>query len=81
MTIEEETFDAIHLLQTSYPFRYGNLNKELQNGSYVGRYEYPNISGVSYELMVISSGRYQSIGNGGNGEGRGNSNGCVNQQN
>ena len=81
MTIEEEKFGAIHLLQTSYPFRYGNLNKELQNGLYVGRYEYPNISEGAYELMVSRSGRYQSIGNGGNGEERGNSNGRVNQQN
>ena len=31
--------------------------------------------------MVIRSVRYQSIGNGGNGGGRGKSNGCGNQQN
>ena len=36
-TSKEEKFGAIRLLQTSYPARYGNLNKELKNGSYVGR--------------------------------------------
>ena len=49
--IEEEKFSAIHLLQTSDPVRYGNLNKELYNGSYVGRDKCPTTSGGAYELM------------------------------
>ena len=65
----------------SYPVRYGNLNKELQNRSYVGRGKYPTNSGGSYKMMVRRSGRYQSIGNGGNGGGRGNSYGRGNQHN
>ena len=69
------------MLQTSDPVQFGNLNKELQNGSYVGRDEYPITSVGDYELMVHRSVRYQSIVNGGNGGGRGNSNGRVNQQN
>ena len=78
-TREEGKFSAIHLLQTSDPVRYDNLNKELQNGSYVGRGKYLTTSEGDYELMVCRSGRYYSIGNGGNGVGKGNSNGCGNQ--
>ena len=37
MTSEEGKFSAIHLLHMSYPVRYGKLNKELQNGPYMGR--------------------------------------------
>ena len=70
MTSKKDKFSAIHLLQTSYPVRYGNLNKELQNGSYVGMYKYLTNSGGYYELIVFRSGRYHSIGNGGNGGGR-----------
>ena len=81
MTSEEEKFSAIHLLQTSDTVRYRNLNKELQNGSYVGKDNYPTTSRGAYELMVRRSEVYQSIGNGGNGGGRGNSNVCGNQQN
>ena len=55
------------MLQTSDLFRYRDINRELQNGSYVGRGKYPTTSGGAYELMVSRSGRYQSIGNGGNG--------------
>ena len=47
----------------------------------MGRDKYPTTSGGAYELMVFSSGRYQSIGDVGNGGGRGNSNGRGNQQN
>ena len=54
------------MLQTSYPFRYGNLNKELQNGSFLGRDKYPTTYGGGYELLVLKSGRYQSNENGGN---------------
>ena len=60
-------------------FKYGNLNKELHNGSYVVRDEYPTTYGGAYELMVHKPGRYQSIGNGGNGGGSRNSNGCENK--
>ena len=56
----------IHLLYKSDPVIYRNLNKELQNGSYVGRDEYPTSSGGAYELMVCRSVIYQYIGNGGN---------------
>ena len=81
MTGKEDEFSAIHLLQTSDPVIYGNLNKELQNGSYVGRGKYTNNSGGAYELMIRRSGRYQSIVNDGNGGGSVNSNGRGNQQN
>ena len=70
MISEEEKFSVIHLLQTSDSTRYGNLNKDIQNGSYVGRDEYPITSVGDYELMVHRSVRYQSIVNGGNGGGR-----------
>ena len=80
-TSEEEKFSAINLLQTSDLVRYGNLNKELQNGSYVGRKKYLTTSIGSYKLMVCRPVRYQSIGNGGNRGGRGNQNGHGNQQN
>ena len=69
-TREEEKFSAIHLLQTLDLVRHGNLNEELQNESYVGREKYPTTFGVSYELMVRRSGRYQSIENSGNVGGR-----------
>ena len=71
-TSGEEKFSAIHLLHTSDLVRYGNINKGIQNGSYVGREKYPNNSAEAYELIVRRSGIYQSIGNGGNGRGRGN---------
>ena len=71
----------INLLQKSDPVRYRNINKELQNVSYVIRDEYPTTSGGDYEFMVLRSGRYQSIGNGGNGGGRGNSYVRGNQHN
>ena len=71
-TSEEEKFSAIHLLQTSDLVKYGNLNKELQNGSYLGREKYTTTSEGAYKLMVCRSGRYQSIVNSGNGGGRGN---------
>ena len=45
-TSEEEKFSVIHLLQTSDLVRYGNLNKGLHNGSYMGRDEYPTTSGA-----------------------------------
>ena len=45
------------------------------------RDKYSTTYGGFYELMVCRSDRYQSIGNGGNGVGRGNSNGLGNQQN
>ena len=61
--------------------RYGNINKELQNGSYVGRDKYPNTSVGSYEFMIRRSVRYQSIRNGGNIGVRGNSNFRGNQYN
>ena len=32
MKREEDKSRAIYLLQTSYPVKYGNLNKEVQNG-------------------------------------------------
>ena len=51
-TGEEDKFSAIYLLQTSDPVRYGNVNKEIQNGSYVGRDEYLTTSGGAYELIV-----------------------------
>ena len=60
-TSEEEKFSAINLLQTSDLVRYGNLNKELQNGSYLGRYKCKTNSGGAYELMSHRSGRYKSI--------------------
>ena len=47
----------------------------------MGWEKYPTNSGGDYELMVCRSGRYQSILNGGNGGGKGNPNGRVNQQN
>ena len=47
----------------------------------MGREKYPTTSGRAYELTVLRPGRYQSIGNSGNGGGRVISNGCVNQQN
>ena len=78
---EEYKFSAIHLIQTSDPVKYRNINKELHNGSYVGRDKYLTTSGGAYELIFLRSGRYQSIGNSGNVGGRGNSNGRVNQQN
>ena len=40
---DEKKFSMIHLVQTPDPVRYGNLNKELQHGSYVkkgGKYNY-----------------------------------------
>ena len=80
-TNEEDKLCVIHMLQTSDPVRYGNLNKKLQNGSYAGRGKYQNTSGGDYELMVHRSGIYQPIDNGGNGGGRGHSNGRGNQQN
>ena len=45
----------------------------------MGRYEYTTTSGGVYELMVLRSGIYQSIGNGGNGGERVNSNVHGNQ--
>ena len=51
-TGEEDKFSAIYLLQTSDPVRYGNVNKEIQNGSYVGRDEYLTTYGGVYELIV-----------------------------
>ena len=36
-TNEDDKFSVIYLLQTAYPVIYGNLNKELQNGSYARR--------------------------------------------
>ena len=59
MKSEEDKFSAIHLLHTSYLFRYGNLNKELHNGSYVGRDKYPDNSGGAHELMFYRPGKYQ----------------------
>ena len=58
-----------------------NINKEIQNESYVGRNKYTNTSGGAYDLMVHRLGIYQSIGNFGKRGGRGNSNGCGNQKN
>ena len=81
MTSKEEIFIAIILLHKLYLSRYGNLNKELQDGSYVGREKYPKTSGRVYEFMVHKSGRYQSIGNGDDEGGRGNSNCHGNQHN
>ena len=43
-TSEEEKFSMIHLLQTSDPVRYGNTNKDIQNGSYAGRDKYMTTS-------------------------------------
>ena len=80
-TNENDKFSAIHLLHTSYLVRYGNLDKELQNGSQVGRDKYPTTSEGAYELMVCRSGIYQSIGNCGKGGERENSNSCGNQHN
>ena len=71
----------IHLLQTSDPVVFWNLNKELQNGSYVEKGEYLTDSGGAYELIVHRSVIYYSIVNGVNGGGKGNSNGLGNQQN
>ena len=51
-TRKEDKFSAIHLLQTSDMVRYGNLNKEIQNGSYTGRKKYTTGSGGAYEFMV-----------------------------
>ena len=56
---EEDKFSAIHMLQRLDPVRYGNLNKEIKNESYVGRGKYTTTSGGAYELMVCRSGRYQ----------------------
>ena len=58
-TTKEDKFSAIHLLQTSDTVRYGNLNKELKNGSYIGWDEYPTTSGGAYVLVVCGSDRYQ----------------------
>ena len=69
------------MLQTSDPEIYGNLNKELFNGSYLGRDKYPTTSRGAYELMVHRPVIYQSIGNGDNGGVRRNSNGNGNQHN
>ena len=80
-TSEEEKYSVINLLQTSDPVRCENLNKQLQNGSYVVRVKYLTTSGGAYELMVHRSVRYQSIRNGGNGGGMVNSNGRGNQHN
>ena len=56
-------------------FKYGHLNKELHNGSYVVRDKYQTTSGGAYELVVRRSDRYQSTGNSGIGGERGNSDG------
>jgi hypothetical protein len=64
---EEEKFSAIHVLQTSDPVRYNDLNEELKNASYVGRDDYPTTISSAYELMIRRSGRYQAIGTRDNG--------------
>ena len=71
-TSEDEEFSTIHLLQTSGPFRCGNLNKKLQNGLYLVRDKYLTTSGGAYELMIRRSGIYNSIVNNSNVGRRGN---------
>ena len=78
---EEDKFSMIHLLQTSNSVKYRNINKDLQNGSYVGKDKYPTNYGVYYEMIVRRPDRYQSIGNGSNGRRRGKSKLCGNQHN
>ena len=56
MTREEDKFSAIHLLQTSDTFRYGNINKKLQNWPYVAGGNYLTTSRGDYEPMVYRSG-------------------------
>ena len=41
---EEYKFSAIHLIQTSDPVKYRNINKELHNGSYLISDESPTNS-------------------------------------
>jgi hypothetical protein len=62
ISIEEERFRAIHLLQIADPQRYSSLNEDLQHGSYLGRDEYPETTSGAFELMVRRSGRYQALG-------------------
>ena len=62
ISIEEEKFRAIHLLQIADSNRYSSLNEDLQNGSFLGRDEYPETTSGTFELMVRRSGRYQALG-------------------
>ena len=47
-TSSEGKFSTIHLLQALDLVIYRNINKEMQNGSYVGRDKYPTTSGGAY---------------------------------
>ena len=49
---EKEKFSAIHLLHMSDQFRYGNLNKYIQNGLYEGREKCKTTYGGAYKLMI-----------------------------
>ena len=60
-TSEEEKCSAINLIQTSDTGRYVNINKELHNGSYLGKDYCLTTYRGDYELMVRRSVRYQSI--------------------
>jgi hypothetical protein len=56
---EEEKFKAICYLKQSDKTRHGALLRDLQNGAYVGRDEYPTTTAGAYDLMIRRSGIFQ----------------------
>jgi hypothetical protein len=66
---EEEKFKAICYLKQSDKSRHGSLLRDLQNGAYVGRDEYPTTTAGAYDLMIRRSGAFQGRSTGGRGRG------------
>jgi hypothetical protein len=69
IAVEEEKFKAICYLKQSDKSRHGGLIRELQNGAYMGRDEYPPTTAGAYDLMIRRSGVFQGRGQGGRGRG------------
>ena len=67
--IEEEKFKAICYLKQSDKNRHGVLIRDLQNGAYVGRDEYPTATAGAYDLMIRRSGVFHGRNSGGRGRG------------
>jgi hypothetical protein len=66
---EEEKFKAICFLKQSDKNRHGALLRDLQNGAYVGRDEYPTTPAGAYDLMIRRSGVFYGRSSGGRGRG------------
>ena len=75
--VEEDKFKAMCFLTRADDVRFKNLLKQLKDGSFLGRDEYPTTVTDAYDLLVRTSGAFKrSSGSrqhdrGGRGHGRG----------